>query len=236
MVARRVTLQRGKLEIDLETLDEVVRLVIRYMHYYVYFYKEIFKHIDTAVRFRTQTADPLTLLRLFYDYERLEATDPRDKVYALLGLVPEIKIIPDYECSMAQVRINTAKALILDLRNLNLLCFDRCVWDSSPDIGEQSGLQIPSWVADFGRTTFTRAWTLLEIYDIEKSRKTLQAMTTAYGWAMIYPSRFLGTAFMPTADTLTLLPSCTIVSTYRIQKTTTNTTKVLSGTENYMRQ
>lgn len=46
-----------------------------------------------------------TFLELWDHLSSLDATDPRDKVFALLGLVPDdpLKIIPDYSKSAEEV-------------------------------------------------------------------------------------------------------------------------------------
>lgn len=66
---------------------------------------------------------PLSMLKSF---KGLDSTDPRDKVFALLGFValdgpyPEL-ITPDYEKSIEQVYLDVAKYLILTERTLHVL-------------------------------------------------------------------------------------------------------------------
>ncbi|KAM7184419.1 Heterokaryon incompatibility protein (HET) domain containing protein [Naviculisporaceae sp. PSN 640] len=70
------------------------------------------------------------------------ATDPRDKVYGLLGLMPPevaAAVEPDYEKPIAEVYLSFAKVWVTTTRNLDLL--EQC---TSPN-----NLNIPSWVPDW---------------------------------------------------------------------------------------
>src|SRR5450432_3728740 len=59
------------------------------------------------------------LLNVFQDWE---ATDPRDMVYALLGLNSGPRITCDYSISLRDLNIQVVKALILHDRNLHTIC------------------------------------------------------------------------------------------------------------------
>ncbi|KAL1881393.1 hypothetical protein VTK73DRAFT_4153 [Phialemonium thermophilum] len=80
---------------------------------------------------------------------RREATDHRDKIFAVLGLVPDeiqkMGIHPDYRKSVQEVYCNATRVLIESSGNLDVLgiCFDfekRLVGD------------LPSWVPDWAST------------------------------------------------------------------------------------
>ena len=80
-----------------------------------------------------------------------KSTDPRDKVYAFLGLANSkmapfhtnpTAITPDYKLSVQQVYMQTAKALLKSYGNLSVLSH---VEDAS--IRRITGL--PSWVPDY---------------------------------------------------------------------------------------
>jgi hypothetical protein len=80
---------------------------------------------------------------------RLDATDPRDKIYGLLGLGGPFGnykslVRPDYSKPIKSVYCEIARALIEDDRSLRAVCYARCL---SAAIDEISGL--PSWVPDW---------------------------------------------------------------------------------------
>lgn len=72
----------------------------------------------------------------------LNSTDPRDKIYAMLGLADvhyAHRIIPNYKCSVKELYTHTAHVLIEADRNLDTLCA------TSPT----SEHDLPSWVPDW---------------------------------------------------------------------------------------
>ena len=76
---------------------------------------------------------------LFMSY-RFNCTDPRDKVYAMLGLSQAMFLQPDYNSSVEDVYLRTTQFLALALGNLDILC---CV--SHP----KRTATLPSWVPDW---------------------------------------------------------------------------------------
>ena len=67
-------------------------------------------------------AGELPLLRALVRFRELKATDPRDKVYAILGLTPEANAVPiDYNSSLGRVFADTAYALIHLRKDLDVL-------------------------------------------------------------------------------------------------------------------
>ena len=76
---------------------------------------------------------------LFMSY-RFNCTDPRDKVFAMLGLAQEMVLQPDYFSSVEAVYLQTTRVLILALGHLDILC---CV--SHP----KRIATLPSWVPDW---------------------------------------------------------------------------------------
>lgn len=76
---------------------------------------------------------------LFMSY-RFNCTDPRDKVYAMLGLAQALFLQPDYNSSVEDVYLRTTQSLVLALGNLDILC---CV--SHP----KRIVTLPSWVPDW---------------------------------------------------------------------------------------
>ena len=71
---------------------------------------------------------------------RFNCTDPRDKIFAMLGLAPAVVLQPEYSSSAEDVYLQTTQSLILALGNLDILC---CV--SHP----KRTATLPSWVPDW---------------------------------------------------------------------------------------
>ncbi|KAK8022102.1 heterokaryon incompatibility protein-domain-containing protein [Apiospora rasikravindrae] len=70
-----------------------------------------------------------------------KATDDRDRVFALLGLVDlEESLVPDYQQSPAQVFMSVCWASIRETRTLEALC---------GDLGRKNRSDLPSWTADW---------------------------------------------------------------------------------------
>ncbi|MCJ1268791.1 hypothetical protein MMC22_008679 [Lobaria immixta] len=72
------------------------------------------------------------------------AQDPRDLVYAVLGMVhtPTNTIVPNYTKSTSEVYTEAAWAIIDETENLQLLCF-------VTDISKRKINDLPSWVPDW---------------------------------------------------------------------------------------
>lgn len=80
------------------------------------------------------------LLRLT---RNLKATDPRDKIFAILGLTETSQlnnVKPDYKRSVAQVYTQYANVIITQEQSLSIF---------SSVLGEYQGKDLPSWVPDW---------------------------------------------------------------------------------------
>jgi len=99
--------------------------------------KEIDKLDSAADRF----------LDLLFELRQRSATDPRDKIFACLGLVNdtsnELDIVPDYQSPTEHVYINAARAIVTCSGNLDLLGV------CSVNQRKGSVLELPSWVPDW---------------------------------------------------------------------------------------
>ncbi|KAJ8109359.1 hypothetical protein OPT61_g7514 [Boeremia exigua] len=122
---------------------------------------------------------PFTLLLQKHRFS--ESTDPRDKVYALLGLAspsmapfrtdPAV-ITPDYSRSVQQVYLATAQALLTSFHNLSVLSH---VEDAS--IRRTPGL--PSWVPDYSVS--------LEPYPLRYRGSSRWMASSTVPWQMSIP-------------------------------------------------
>lgn len=80
-----------------------------------------------------------------YGLLEFKASDPRDKIYAALGLgmsSRELPFMPDYDLTVQEIYTNTARYLIKEDQNLR--CWINCNRPSSKEIPN-----LPSWVPDW---------------------------------------------------------------------------------------
>lgn len=86
-----------------------------------------------------------------------DATDPRDKIYGLLGLLHDspnpIDLAPDYTVSVTQLYVSLASLFIHRYHHLGILLNDE---------PRPANSSIPSWVPRWGRTYGTLTTTLLD--------------------------------------------------------------------------
>ena len=85
--------------------------------------------------------------RLIHQTKDCKATDPRDRVYALLSILEEsereLNIEPDYRKTKAEVYQDVVFCFMENLRSTSILSFR--------EMHEDSGLKMPSWVPDWSR-------------------------------------------------------------------------------------
>jgi len=79
------------------------------------------------------------LLQLLQATRSRQATDRRDKVFALLGLVPSISVAPDYSMSEEEVCIKLTKTFLEKENNLSVLFQNQFT----------KRLNLPTWVPDW---------------------------------------------------------------------------------------
>lgn len=131
-LAKKVLLRCGTKEIEWEQLQRFWRVV-------VFWYKKVLKiptsspatmtmlptsflH-DQRMCVAAKSSDKDTpLVELWYIFHRWNATDPRDKIFALLGLANKASIVPDYSSSVSTVFAEMTRKTICQARNLDILC------------------------------------------------------------------------------------------------------------------
>lgn len=115
--------------------------------------------------FHENTAMDLKLL-LQYDTLNSESTNPKDKVYGLLGLTSErcrASLLPDYSKSVTDVYMDTARYIIDSTGNLNILSTNT----NSPRAEDPP---LPSWVPDWVlRASRPRALLYTGIYSASRN-------------------------------------------------------------------
>jgi len=105
-------------------------------------------HRTASVQYR----HPVTLLDLLQDCRIFEATNPLDKVYALLGVAPRdseaSSIQVDYSNRVEEVYEDLARLILSSSGNLDLL--------SVPQSNSQLGERLPSWAPDWSHKASSR--------------------------------------------------------------------------------
>lgn len=99
----------------------------------------------TATRGQTQSKVPVPLTDLLFTHRRCRASDPRDRIYGIMGLASKENDIPaaDYEAVAVSVFSNATVNMIVRSGNFDILGL---VGPSKPD----RPANLPSWVPDYG--------------------------------------------------------------------------------------
>jgi hypothetical protein len=113
------------------TSDRIRRLDLCNYHSIVELYQVQQKYLESA---------EFDLQATLYDNWHREATDPKDKLYAILGLVPKLDLQVDYSLPINEVYAGFAKSVIQSTHNLEILRAKR--WT-------ESSHDLPSWVPDW---------------------------------------------------------------------------------------
>jgi hypothetical protein len=130
---REVFLKESAADIGKElNLDELPAMNLQ-------IYSGLFLRHETGAFFRNPL--PMLLRSLYIESTGCnnEATDPRDKIFAVLALVDPLGIVPDYRKSVEEVYIEAAKAMVLK-GGAELLCLPQ---------QKDPKYKLPTWVVDW---------------------------------------------------------------------------------------
>ncbi|CAJ2510846.1 Uu.00g064710.m01.CDS01 [Anthostomella pinea] len=106
---------------------------------------QIIEHQRAIVR-NMDTGYVSRLLDVLARFRFTEATNPRDKIYGLLGLASDaMGIIPDYSKSVGEVYTGFFQAYVNTTQDLDLLC--QSPWHFGSMMAPKKGM--PSWCPDF---------------------------------------------------------------------------------------
>ncbi|KIW09132.1 uncharacterized protein PV09_00070 [Verruconis gallopava] len=122
-----------------------------------------------------QDTVPFDILWLLQSARSFGSTDPRDKVYSLLGLIPKemsslSRIKPDYTVSVEECYKQTALAIISHTNNLDVLLTDRQT---------KCEFQLPSWVPDWSQLDRPAPIVLLQTVEKATDEASKQPMFCA---------------------------------------------------------
>ena len=129
-----------------------------------------------------------SLSELYASFASSKATDPRDHVYALLGLLHPASlggIQPDYHASVSSTYIDATFRIIDAQGELSILGFAGLAQRTS---GSRSMREIPTWVPDFSESPTADVWARLKVFEASSVR-TMEPITfsliQASSWDLI---------------------------------------------------
>jgi hypothetical protein len=96
--------------------------------------------VDNCFSITNSIGKDAPLSYLLDQTRRFRVTDLRDKVFALGGLCKSLEVTPDYNLTVAEVFLNTARTLITNGNKLDVL--EQAHWPKDRD-------DIPFWVPDW---------------------------------------------------------------------------------------
>jgi hypothetical protein len=125
---------------------------------------------------------PRGLLNLLREFRDRKASDPRDKVYALLSIVQtpsgRSPLIPDYSQSETEVFLQAALESIYTTKSLSMF---------STELGRKFRTDLPSWVPDWGAPgghTYTERAKAVSLYDASLGKATPETVVLINGSAL----------------------------------------------------
>ncbi|KAB8246757.1 heterokaryon incompatibility protein-domain-containing protein [Aspergillus flavus] len=144
-----------------------------------------------SIRARWQSPEQITLLQLLRQFSGREATDPRDKVYALLGLAKDKPSVePNYAASERDVFVGTALDIISRSKSLGVL---------TGDFTMKNNHALPSWIPDWSspfeasiqsRAESVKHYTACKNSTIYVQLEESEEVSSAYQNCYIAPSRY----------------------------------------------
>lgn len=112
---------------------------------------QVIEHQRKITR-QTQTGKESKLLDVLARFRYTQATDPRDKIYGLLGLASNpIGVVPDYQKPVRNVYMEFFQTYVNETLDLDLLCQNP--WGTHD--GSAAGMDLPSWCPDFSKPKST---------------------------------------------------------------------------------
>jgi len=118
-------------------------------------YQQVIQLIMIYYCFNNRQVPAFDLPALLENHRLVGATDPKDKIYALLGLSEMVEdqkhdVVPDYDSPAADVYIAVAKVILERNSTLDLLSVSKV--SLTPNVGP-----LPSWVPDWSTWNFANS-------------------------------------------------------------------------------
>jgi len=129
-----------------------------------------------------QNRKDLSLFNLLPEFRIADATNPRDRVYALLGLLPEATttaldragLRPDYKIPLSECYRRTAPAILSVDNNLDILSTPR-------PLEKDPSVTLPSWASDWANSKTILISPLLRDVDIDDHQSNTARPFSACG-------------------------------------------------------
>ncbi|KIM99807.1 hypothetical protein OIDMADRAFT_181179 [Oidiodendron maius Zn] len=168
-LAKNLVVLNGRQSIPFDDIFKGISLALDIMPWGLNAHAKFISGLSRIGYYRNlrNNATPLPLSEILRDAHNLHCSEPRDKIYGLLGLADDgSDITPDYSLSIEDVYIKAAKH-VASLGDLTLMAFFSGVNN------KKHGL--PSWVSD---------WTILD-------RTSPAPLTVGAGYSMYHASKHL---------------------------------------------
>jgi hypothetical protein len=112
----------------------------------------VFFLMEMREKYRLKRRERHTLLELLFLTRAHKATDPRDKLFALVGLAADVlasdwEVLPDYSIPVDEVYRRFALWYLTRKRNLEIFSFGRSL-ENCPNSSSSELDSLPSWVPD----------------------------------------------------------------------------------------
>jgi hypothetical protein len=104
---------------------------------------------NLRVRFRSRKDRP-SLSKILFDTWKRKATDDRDHIFSVLGLVEGTVLQADYSLTVRDTYMAAARACLLEDRHLGILCLTELSQTEIEPAVDQAKVDLPSWVPRWG--------------------------------------------------------------------------------------
>lgn len=153
--SKDTTIYCGDDAIPWQDLENVVDIMKREQHYiYAIYYKHLSKPHTLMhggprslqlSRYSCSASTHAPLLELLLSHKSKKSTDPKDKVYALVGISSSRNTFGniDYSLSMREVFTHTARHIITTTQKLDVICVKQ---------HDEQHFNLPSWVPNWTRS------------------------------------------------------------------------------------
>ncbi|EUC38128.1 hypothetical protein COCCADRAFT_22470 [Bipolaris zeicola 26-R-13] len=117
---------------------------------------------------RQMSSSPPELLKLsnpLWSFKYRSVTDPRDKIYSLLGLLGDHRVQVDYNKPFEDIYLSLVSSFLLEDKGLDLFRW------MTGEYYETRNSRLPSWVPDFGSRSITPVSSFLPNQDVGESQR-----------------------------------------------------------------
>jgi len=165
--SKNSTVHYGSDSIAWETLENVIDIMREHEHHLHSIYYNHLSKSRTLThggprglqlsRYSSSTSEP-PLLELLLTHKSKNSTDPRDKVYALVGISSSQKSFGpiDYSLSMRDVFTHTARHIITSTKRLDVICVKQ---------QDENQYDLPSWVPNWTRAPHNSGQTRVGLHN-----------------------------------------------------------------------